>query len=385
MAFTPQTSVSATPVVAYAGMPSDGLKDDVSLTLTADAYPGLFVCGDHLTAEPPDAAADVTGHSRGIVLREELSAPGARLDGECVSVRRIGRSWATTLAGAAPTDGAAVYVYRGATVANRGKVTQDSGAADVTRAEGCKFTGNTGSGIAEIQNDGGSASNGLAVVASELAAVANGQGASLVGIEDAGAFTTEVDTEGALQEIFLQLYSVQRDIPVLGFPTAGILAAGTPMAAWADNAGASAPGVTLANSECMGLRWNNFATQTAVWFKAHFPQNVDDGADIVMHVQASKIGSTVGDATTFTVTAFCQKPGTLHDADANFGGATSAMTGDAATKTSQEVTLTLAAADIPAAPFNISFSIKPTDGTLGTDDVVVEDIWFEIKSKKVAS
>ncbi len=209
--------------------------------------------------------------------------------------------------------------------------------------------------------------------------------ASAVAIADAGTFTAATDVETALQEIYQQLLSVQRDVEVPSFPTGGILAAGTPMAAWADNAGASAPGVTLTSSESVGIRWNNFATQTAVWYRAHFPQNVDDAAVIVMHAMASKIGATLDNATTFTVTAFVQAPGTLHNADSNIGGATSAMTGDATSLTSQEVTLTLAAAEIPAAPFAISFSIKPTDGTLDDDDVLLEDVWFEIKSKLVAS
>jgi hypothetical protein len=163
--------------------------------------------------------------------------------------------------------------------------------------------------------------------------------------------------------------------------TGAILAAGTPMAAWADNAGASAPGITLANSKAVGLRWNNFATQTAVWLSVAMPQDVDDAAPIVMHILASKSGATVGDATTFTVTAFFQTVGALHDADVDCGGTSSAMTGNATAKTVAELTLTIAAADVPASPASLSFSIKPTDALLGTDDLIIEAIWFEATRK----
>jgi hypothetical protein len=163
--------------------------------------------------------------------------------------------------------------------------------------------------------------------------------------------------------------------------SSAILAAGTPMAAWADNAGASAPGITLANSKAVGLRWNNFATQTAVWLSATMPQDVDDAAPIVMHILASKSGATLADATTFTVTAFFQTVGALHDADVDCGGTSSAMTGNATAKTVAELTLTIAAADVPPSPSTLSFSIKPTDALLGTDDLIIEAIWFEATRK----
>jgi hypothetical protein len=157
-----------------------------------------------------------------------------------------------------------------------------------------------------------------------------------------------------------------------------ILAAGTPMAAFADNAGASAPGITLVDSESVGIRWNNFATQTAVWYRVAMPQDLDDAAAVVLHILASKTGATDADDTTFTVTAFFQTVGALHDADADAGGASSAMVGTATAKTVAELTLSIAAGDVPAAPCSLSFSIKPTNGLLGTDDVIIHDMWFEV-------
>jgi hypothetical protein len=165
-------------------------------------------------------------------------------------------------------------------------------------------------------------------------------------------------------------------VPLLG----SILAAGTPMAAFADNA-SSNPGVTLVDSEGVGIRWNNNASQTAVWTSFMIPRDCDTSKPAKLVFKASKTGATVGDATTFTVTAFNQATGALHDADANYGGASSAMTGDAAAKTVQEVTRTLAAADLGNPGDNVSLSFKPTDGTLGTDDVVLFGIEFQYRRK----
>lgn len=161
---------------------------------------------------------------------------------------------------------------------------------------------------------------------------------------------------------------------------AGILAAGTPLAAFADNA-ASNPGITLANSKAVALRWNNNATQTAVWYSVPLPQDLDADLPVALHLLASKSGATLADATTFTIVAFFQTPGALHDADTDAGGVTNAMTGDAAAKTVAELTRTIAAVDVPASPSALSFSIKPTDGTLGTDDALVEGIWIEYTPK----
>ena len=217
----------------------------------------------------------------------------------------------------------------------------------------------------------------------DLAATTAAHGAHLIGSQDLGDHTANTTTETQVQEIYLHIHSVQKQVSVAPL-SGGILAAGTPLAAFADSV-TSDPGITLANSKAVGVRWNNAAGQIAVWYAVPMPQDLNDAANVVMHILASKTGATVGDATTFTVTAFFQTVGALHDADADCGGASSAMTGAATAKTVQELTLTLALADVPPSPSVLSFSIKPTDGTLGTDDVVVEGIWFEYKGATLAS
>ncbi len=153
----------------------------------------------------------------------------------------------------------------------------------------------------------------------------------------------------------------------------GHLAAGTPLAAFADGDSVT-PGLALDNSEAGGVRWNNHATPAAVFKTVPLPTDIDEAEDLVVEILASKTGATDADDTTFTVGAFFHTVGALRDADANAGGATSAMVGTATSKTVQRVTLTIAAADVPAGPFAVTLSVKPTDGTLGTDDVTVPSV-----------
>lgn len=172
--------------------------------------------------------------------------------------------------------------------------------------------------------------------------------------------------------------AAMKSIEVPIYPS--ILAAGTPMAAFADNA-ASQPGITLNDSEAMGIRWNNAATQVAVWTRFMMPRDIDTSKTAKLVLHAAKSGATLADATTFTITAFNNATGALHDADADYGGATSAMTGDSAAKTVQEVTLTLAAADLGVAGDHVSLSFKPTNATLGTDDVTLYSIELQYTRK----
>jgi hypothetical protein len=160
------------------------------------------------------------------------------------------------------------------------------------------------------------------------------------------------------------------------------LAAGTPLAAFADGDSVT-PGLALDNSEAAGVRWNNHATPAAIWGSLALPQDRVPDTDVIVHIVASKTGATANDATTFTVGAFFHPVAALRDADATAGGASSAMTGAAATKTVQKVTRTIAAADIPdpVAVTDVcavlSLSLKPTDATLGVDDVTIHAVFLE--------
>jgi hypothetical protein len=212
----------------------------------------------------------------------------------------------------------------------------------------------------------------LAEIMSLHASTSNGEGASLVGIEDAGGFTSAADVEAAFAELYQDLLSTKctKDIPCGGnwHETDG-----TALAAFSDGA-SSTPGLALDNSEAAGIRWNNHASPDPVCTVVPVPYDLDESEDVTLTVVASKSGATAGDATRFTVEVFNNVTGALHDADADFGGDTAAMTGDAAAKTVQAVDLTLDAADLPdpdSAAACMTITLQPKDGDIGTDDVTV--------------
>jgi len=166
--------------------------------------------------------------------------------------------------------------------------------------------------------------------------------------------------------------------------TAGALAAGTPLVAFADGA-STTPGLALVNSKAFGVRWNNHATPAAEYLSVPMPQDLDSSQPVEVHILASKTGATLADTCPFTCEVFFQTVGALHDADVDAGGDSGAMTGDAAAKTVQEVVLTIAASDVPDSPSALTFSFKPKAGKLGTDDVVVEAAWLEYTGKVMTS
>lgn len=201
-------------------------------------------------------------------------------------------------------------------------------------------------------------------------------------IDDSGGFTSEATVEAALAEIYQHIASAQAISPVnlLG----AIELNGTLLAAFSDGDSAT-PGLDVLDSEAVGIRWNNHGNPDPVITSVAIPPDLDDSEDVVVHVLAAKTGATAGDATTFDVGAFFLPGAALYDADADAGGTTSAMTGDATAKTLQEVTVTIDAADVSGAPGVLTLTLQPTDGTIDTDDVVVVGLWLEYTRKILAS
>lgn len=219
----------------------------------------------------------------------------------------------------------------------------------------------------------------LADIATHIADPSAAHAASAISIADAGLFTAQTEAEAALQEIYQHLKSIQGIIPI---PTPYFSAAGVALAAFADGV-SDVPGFCV-TSKGMGVRWNNHAAPLPVACKVVVPPDADVSANITLHVLAAKIGATAGDLTQFTIGAFNNVVAALYDADTTFGGDTDAMT-NAATKTIQKVTRTLALADLAAYPAAIELTIKPKDGTLGTDDVIMFAAWLAYKKKLLTS
>jgi hypothetical protein len=210
------------------------------------------------------------------------------------------------------------------------------------------------------------------------AAVA-GSNASSVAITDTASLFASTDAEGALAELGFNMAQV--NIPLL---SAIDVATGALLAVFANGA-VTTPGTQLIDSKSAGIRWNNHATPGAIAVNVAYPQDLDEASTVEFHALVSKSGATVGDATKLTVGAFEHIPGALHDADSDFGGDTGAIVGNATAKTVTEVSLVLAAANVHAPPASVCLTIKPKDGTLGTDDLFLHSAWLEIKRKNIAA
>jgi hypothetical protein len=217
-------------------------------------------------------------------------------------------------------------------------------------------------------------------VATHIADSSGAHAASAISITDSGTFTSKSDVEAALQEIY-QHITTAKGIIDISMPT--ILNDGTALAQFSNGASAT-PGYCT-TAEGMGIRWNNHATPTPVATKVMVPPDMNAESDAVVNILAAKVGATAGDATKFTIQAFNNDVGELYDADADFGGDTDAMTGDATSKTVQHVSLTLANADLIAYPAAIELTIQPKDGTIETDDVILLKAWIEYQRKILTS
>ncbi len=155
---------------------------------------------------------------------------------------------------------------------------------------------------------------------------------------------------------------------------------GDPLAKFV-NAASPTFGFALADSEALCLRWNNDAAPGTALNQIAIPADLDSRGSMSLEFLCSKSGATLADATTLTITAFLIAPGDLHDADANAGGVTGALVGNATAKTTALLTRTIAAADIPAGAKSMTFTVTPTAGTLGTDDLMIHDVRLRYQRK----
>ena len=205
--------------------------------------------------------------------------------------------------------------------------------------------------------------------------------ANLVPLTDSGSLITGTNAETAFAEAFQHIQTAQAflNLPLGAWTEQD----GTALADFADGDSAT-PGWS-AGDESFGIRWNNKATSDPISTSVPIPPDLDASADVIVHILAAKVGATVGDAVTWLVEAFNNVDAALYDADADFGGTSSAMTGDAATKTCQEETLTLAAANVAGSPCVLVLTLQPTDGTLGTDDVILLGVWLEYTRSTLTS
>lgn len=150
---------------------------------------------------------------------------------------------------------------------------------------------------------------------------------------------------------------------------------GTPLAAFADGA-STTPGLSLNDSECAGIRWNNDAAPDPIVTSAPLPRDLDTTKASYLIFTAAKVnpgGTTPADVPNLGVEVFEHPIGALYDAGADLGGNTNAMA-DEPTKEAQALVLAIAAdsfSDPSAATNTITITVTPEAGKLGTDDLVL--------------
>ncbi len=127
-----------------------------------------------------------------------------------------------------------------------------------------------------------------------------------------------------------------------------------------------ADGFQLTDSEALGLRINDDSTTTFTWSGILYGH--DDAQDLVLHLVGFRVGTVDMATALITVGAFFQGLGDADSADADAGGASSAF--GAATTILSEATRTLAAADVPAGPCNVTLTFTVGAG-MTTDDLVI--------------
>jgi len=159
----------------------------------------------------------------------------------------------------------------------------------------------------------------------------------------------------------------------LYIPITSCTNAGAPLVAFSDG---TTDGLELVDSEVVGYRWNPSGSGVLA-VTVPLPQDLDDAEDVVVHLAGFRIGAA--DTTTvLAVGAFFHTMGAAHTADANCGGNTTAW--DAATTVMAEKTVTIAAADVPAAPCLLTLTIEPS-AALDADDFVLSGLWLEYTRK----
>lgn len=347
----PQTDYNLDNVAALAGQAVERGRVCGKYQAAEEIPPGRFVVlnSDGKLELPQDTAL---GKVVGVSMYRSAKEPGAWAIDDYVPVLRAGTIWVESTA-SAPADLASANVRHSSTTStHRGKVTD----AAVSGAAGSEISD---PGPVLFYDVGSSAPSGLALVELAFPGVDSDDDTRLDALE------TDAATANASMSIPLASF-----LDADGDPLAKFVSAASPTF-----------GFNLADSEALNLRWNNDATPGTALCQIAIPKDLDDTANAYLEFLCSKSGATLADATTLTIAAYIVAEGNLHDADANCGGVTAALVGDAAAKTTDKLSLTIAAADIPSGAESMTFTVTPTAGTLGTDDLMIHAVRLKYTRK----
>ena len=184
--------------------------------------------------------------------------------------------------------------------------------------------------------------------------------AATISIADAGAFTSETDVEGSLQEIYQHLVSAQSFIPI---PLESLIETdGTNIVARLGVG--TTPVLDMANGDTdSGLLVTWVASNNdAILFQVPLAPDLNVSADIVIHFRAKSGGAT--DTPTIASDSYFNEGDTkVEDVSSALGAAYA------------ENTITIAAVDIPAGAQTLTVELTP--GAHTTDTVVLSALWAE--------
>lgn len=200
-----------------------------------------------------------------------------------------------------------------------------------------------------------------------LASTANGDGASLIGVEDTSSRWTGTDVESVLDEIGQHIISAQKFIPIpihtlreaVSFDVGAIAANGGILAS---DTTPILEAINAATDGCQRILWAA-SNNDQVIFQTPLPPDLDVSSDLVIHKRIVSGGTT--DAVGFTVASF------FNEGDTSIAD----TSGTNQTTTYAEVTTTIAAADIPSGAQTLTVGLTPVAHT--TDTLAMSAIWIE--------
>jgi hypothetical protein len=195
--------------------------------------------------------------------------------------------------------------------------------------------------------------------------------AATVSIADVGLFTAQATVEAALQEIYQHLLSAQVTILVaLGAITredgTALTAQATTVAGYSQ----------LGNKETVINIPINCTAGEALGFSVPVPQDVDDAADITVHVLAGKAADL--DALTLDAEVYPSAAGDVGNADIQDTAAT------AITEAVSELIFICGADGVLASPGTLSV-VLTLGGTNDGDAVYIYGVWIEYTRKILTS
>jgi len=184
--------------------------------------------------------------------------------------------------------------------------------------------------------------------------------ADAVAMTDAGGYTAQTTVEDAIQEIYAHLLNAQNFIAI---PLTTLLEGdGTNVVGTLDEA--TTPKLDMANGDTdsgLVLTWVA-SNSDPVLFQVPLPPDLDVASDLVVHLRAKSGGAT--DTPTISSDAYFNEGDTkVEDSSAAIGAAYA------------ELTITIAADDIPSGAQTLTVELTP--GAHTTDTVVMSAMWIE--------